>query len=164
MAKAMICKKCGRIYPEDARFCGICGVTLEPAENTVEEHAQEDNAIPRSEMHVTRSIAMAEEPTGALICTGGPQIGSMVELESEKKVLIGRDSARCAFVLQDSKASRQHFEITFSGATGRYLVTDMSTNGTYLSDGSRMIKGKGVYLSPGEELKIAEGLYTFRLR
>ena len=114
-------------------------------------------------MRVTKSLAMSSEVTGALICIRGEMAGQMLSLPCDKKMLIGRDSDVCSFVLSDIKVSRKHLEISYIGTVNKYKVTDFSKNGTYLGDGTRLQKNKEYYLPPMTELRLGSSDNIYKL-
>ncbi len=117
----------------------------------------------RNTMQVTRSLALSTELTGAMICIKGNAFGSRVILQSDKRLVVGRDSQSCNYTIQDSKISRVHFEITYIGALNQYRVIDYSTNGTFLQDGTRLNKNQEYYLPPTTELSLGKGSNIYKL-
>lgn len=115
-------------------------------------------------MRVTRSLAMSSEVTGAMICIRGEMAGQMLPLPCDKKMLIGRDSAICSYVLSDIKVSRKHLEISYIGTINQYLVVDFSKNGTFLGDGTRLKTNKEYYLPPMTELRLGSSDNIYKLR
>ncbi len=59
-------------------------------------------------------------------------------LEVEAGIMIGRDPKKCQLVIEDGQISREHCHISYNKSTGKYLVIDHSTNGTYYVGGSRL--------------------------
>jgi class 3 adenylate cyclase len=81
-------------------------------------------------MFGTPMPAMALRPSSALLLTHG---GSKVRLdETNRRATLGRDRT-CDLVVAASFASRVHAVIEVR--RGRYVLTDQSTNGTFVSDG-----------------------------
>lgn len=115
-------------------------------------------------MQITKSLAMSSESYGAMICIRGAEIGTMVSLKSDRKLVAGRDSTICGHVISGSKISRKHFEITYIGSLNKYLVLDCSSNGIYLKNGCRLQKGQEYYLSPMEELQLGDKSTIYKLR
>ena len=114
-------------------------------------------------MVVTRSLAMSQTPSGGLICVSGENIGVMIPLPGDKRVRIGRDSSVCEFVISDAKVSRTHCEIVYMPAVKKYRITDLSSNGTFREDGSRLEKGKEYYFNPGEQVLIGKNSGVYKL-
>lgn len=116
-------------------------------------------------MQVTKSFAMsAGAAQGAMICVGGSAIGSMATLQDDKKFVVGRDPAVCDLVLSDPKVSRKHLEITYVGALNKYRVVDHSSNGTFFSNRTRLVKGQEYYLASATELWLGSDAIRYKLR
>lgn len=115
-------------------------------------------------MQVTRSLAMSSELSGAMVCVRGNAIGQMVLLKSDRKLNVGRDPSCCNHVITDPKVSRKHLEITYIGALNKYLVVDCSSNGTYIQNGRRLIKGQEYYLPPMTEMWLGSENTIYKLR
>lgn len=115
-------------------------------------------------MQVTRSLAMSSELSGAMVCTRGKAIGDMVLLRNDKKIIVGRDSAYCNYVVDDLRVSRKHLEITFVGALNKYRVADYSSNGTFTQNGVRLNRGEEYYLPPKTELWLGSNDTIYKLR
>lgn len=75
------------------------------------------------------------------IAGAGDMSGARVGLPDNESIIIGRDPAEASFVVFDSKVSRKHCAVEFSKAENRAYVTDLSSNGTRLGDGTRLTKG-----------------------
>lgn len=92
---------------------------------------------------------------GVLIAESGDYAGAEFELPDGETLVLGRDPAMCSIVLEDHNISRQHCSVRYSSAEGKYYVTDLSSNGTFLEDGVRlqpqtefaMERGERIYLS-----------------
>lgn len=103
-------------------------------------------------MQVTKSLAMSGTPAGALICIYGDMIGRSLRLSDGIKMIVGRDDNLCQYVISDAKISRIHCEITYMADIHKYRIKDVSRNGVFLSNGSRLDKGREYYLKPSTEL------------
>ena len=115
-------------------------------------------------MQVTRSLAMSSDLHGAMVCIGLTDIGKMLTLESDRTVTVGRDPGMCEYVLADAKISRKHLEITYVGALNKYRVVDLSSNGTLLANGTRLIRKQEYYLGPRTELYLGSKKNLFKLQ
>ncbi len=114
-------------------------------------------------MQVTSSLAMSADESGAMICINGQEIGSMLPLKSDRRVVAGRDPSVSNYVIPDPRVSGKHFEITYIGALKKYRVVDYSHNGTFLKDGSRLQMNQEYYLPPKTELWVGSGnIYKLR--
>lgn len=117
-----------------------------------------------STMQVTKSLALSEDKVGGLICIRGSHIGQLIPLPSDEKIILGRDATQCQYVVTDAQVSRKHCEIVFVGTLGKYRVIDLSKNGTFLGDGTRLEQGKEYYLSATEELYLGNEDNLYKLR
>ncbi|MCI8372279.1 MAG: FHA domain-containing protein [Lachnospiraceae bacterium] len=90
-------------------------------------HMQDQNAI-----HV-----------GVLVLDGSMK-GVKIPLEEGKTLEIGKDPQMASLVMDKSflSVSRLHCTISFYSQMNQYYVTDHSSNGTFKSDGTKLIKGK----------------------
>ncbi len=87
----------------------------------------------------------------------GKYAGYHFDIESGKAVVFGRsgDVANVVFDQYDTDISRSHCEIRFESASGMYVVTDTSTNGTYYN-GNRCPKGEPVKVAPGSVIYLGK--------
>ena len=106
----------------------------------------------------------SNEKNGALACLAGEYAGAAIPLRKGEELMIGRDGAFCNVVLTGNKISRKHCSIRFNVDTGRYTVTDLSSNGTYVKNGSRLISGQPTELSAGTILILGNEDNLFRLQ
>ena len=106
----------------------------------------------------------SNEKDGALACLAGEYAGTVIPLRRGEELMIGRDGAFCNIVLTGDKISRKHCAVCFDPETGRYTVTDLSSNGTYVKGGTRLIKGQPTELTAGTTLILGNEENIFRLR
>ena len=57
---------------------------------------------------VTRSLALNKEKRGALIGLKGFIAGKIINLDSDRYIVVGRDSAQCEVVIKGDSVSRVH--------------------------------------------------------
>lgn len=110
-----------------------------------------------------RSDAMEEEQISSvttLTATKGQYEGSTIEFEGS--VVIGRDPACSELIIDDSNVSRMHCTITFDPSDHSYIVTDHSTNGTFIGR-ERIEKGKSKIVNKGTFIIIGQSGNNFRL-
>ena len=72
---------------------------------------------------------------------------------------IGRSTDRCNIVLDDTDVSRIHCTIRYESKSGLFVLTDKSSNGTFLQDGSRLDRDVPHTIAPGEKFLIPGGKY-----
>jgi hypothetical protein len=80
--------------------------------------------------------------------------GASVEIDGG--IVIGRDPSACQLILEGDEVSRKHCIIAYSFNTNRYVVTDYSTNGTYIHDGKRLEENVPTELERGTILHIGK--------
>jgi pSer/pThr/pTyr-binding forkhead associated (FHA) protein len=147
----VVCRNCGHRNPNDAHFCANCGTALQD-DTTIsfnpiqlEESAEEDAALPQSEL----------EPGQALLTVQrGPNAGSKFLIDKDVTTT-GRHPESDIF-LDDVTVSRRHAE--FHRTEGRFMVHDVgSLNGTYVNR-QRVDQSE---LANGDELQIGKFKLTF---
>ncbi len=81
------------------------------------------------------------------------------------KVLIGRDASSCQLVypMDMTSISRKHVRIAYDMRSGRFEITDMSTNGTFSESGKRFEKNSPVVMEAGAEFYLSDKEEMFRL-
>lgn len=106
----------------------------------------------------------SNERNGALACLAGEYAGTTIPLRRGEELMIGRDGAFCNIVLTGDKISRKHCAVRYNPDTERYTVTDLSSNGTYVKGGVRLIKGQATELTAGTTLILGNEDNLFRLQ
>lgn len=102
--------------------------------------------------------------SGTLAGVGGMYAGAELPVNPGDKIVIGRDASKCNLVIQDKEISRRHCEVAYDSYNRSYLVTDCSTNGVYLEDGSRIAEQQPVSLGPGTRIRLGNTDHVFELR
>lgn len=111
------------------------------------------------------SQVFSNESGASLMCVAGEMAGAKVPLYDGQPVIIGRSSSMATFVVSDDyKLSRKHCSIEYMEDEDRVYVTDYSTNGTMLGDGSRLSKnvktpvarGTLIILSPTTKFTVGD--------
>jgi pSer/pThr/pTyr-binding forkhead associated (FHA) protein len=147
----VVCSRCGRRNPPDARFCSNCGnalqedttVTLSPIE--VEEEGAEVPGLPRGELESGQAL---------LVVQRGPNAGSKFLIDKDVTTT-GRHPESDIF-LDDVTVSRRHAE--FRREDGRFVIRDVgSLNGTYVN----RQRVEETELANGDELQIGKFKLTF---
>jgi hypothetical protein len=78
-------------------------------------------------------------------------------------IVIGRDVNKCQLILSGEEVSRVHCIISYNRETNHYLVTDRSTNGTYILNGKRLTENVPTDLEKGTIITIGKKGDTIRL-
>lgn len=105
------------------------------------------------------------ESQGEISFYGGSCAGYNIPIPSGVEVLIGKDPAVCQVVIDKSygKVSRKHCGVRYDSMSGMYMVTDYSSNGTFIVNGQRLASNQTSYLGAGTTLNLAKTDNTFRL-
>lgn len=122
---------------------------------TCREHQAMPSCV-RREVVGTRAASK-----GTLIGLVGEYAGAKLPVGSNP-IVLGRDQAQSNLVLLDGQVSRKHCSISYDAYRKFYLVTDMSSNGTYLGDGMRLPSGQVMEINPGTTIKV--GANSFLLQ
>ncbi len=77
-------------------------------------------------------------------------------LDVDGNIVVGRDPSMCQLIMDGEQVSRKHCKIGFNASTGKYLVTDYSTNGTYYTNGKRLDENVTVELDCGTIILIGK--------
>jgi len=81
-------------------------------------------------------------------------------------IMIGRDGASCDFVFPDNTPgiSRNHCKVQFNPQSNMFVIYDLgSSNGTFLSNGSRVPQGQPMAMQNGEEFYLASRANSFKV-
>ena len=111
----------------------------------------------------TGSTVKQGKHDGVLIGIQGTYEGARIPLKDGKPVCIGRDPKICSIVIKGENISRKHCTVTYNAGNSSYSVTDLSVNGVYDKNGSRLEEGKVNILTSGNEIHIGASEEIFRL-
>lgn len=92
--------------------------------------------------------------------TKGQYEGSVIEFDGT--LVIGRDPACGELIIDNDNVSRKHCTITYTPKERTYIVTDYSTNGTFIGR-ERIEKGKSKIVPKGTFIIIGQSGNNFRL-
>ncbi len=102
--------------------------------------------------------------TSSIICTAGAYKGGTFPIRDGEELVIGRDSTLSQIVVTSAaKVSRRHCGIRYSALDNRYMVTDYSSNGTLLADGTRLTPMTPTPVPRGTVLIIGDHENQFKL-
>ncbi len=94
----------------------------------------------------------ASEKQGVLIGVDGAYKGVTLYFRPEQKILVGRDGKVADIVVNLPAVSRLHCVIVYHEKDNTYEIVDFSKNGTYLSDGQRLVPDTTYCVKAGTEL------------
>jgi uncharacterized membrane protein YhaH (DUF805 family) len=102
---------------------------------------------------------------GNIIGLSGMYANVNFPIENYEEIVIGRDAALSHVVIDTNaeKISRKHVSIGYDPNERMYIVTDYSSNGTYLNNGTRLTPNTAVKLTPGSVIYLAKQENSFRL-
>ncbi|MCD8370326.1 MAG: FHA domain-containing protein [Clostridiales bacterium] len=88
---------------------------------------------------------------GVIVGTIGMYKDATFDLADGAELVFGRSTQEANIVFDQSATdvSRKHCVVRFDGRSNQYVVTDYSSNGTYLESGSRLESGQPKQLSRG---------------
>lgn len=87
------------------------------------------------------TISEKQKNYGAIVCTQGAYLGSIIHICPEQKILIGRDLNMVDIQVNLPLTSRLHCEIVYHADRQEYDVTDYSSSGTYINRKQRLMHG-----------------------
>lgn len=108
-------------------------------------------------------IPQAPSAEGSVLIMTGQYKDAVLPVRDCEEIILGRDVRNCHLVFQNEHVSRVHCGIRFDSAAFTYLVTDYSTNGTYVKGGLRLEKGQPVPCRPGTVLVLGKSGEECRL-
>ncbi|MBQ9198984.1 MAG: FHA domain-containing protein [Lachnospiraceae bacterium] len=85
------------------------------------------------------------------------------EIDMGQVIIIGRDPSVAQLVISKENISRKHCKIEFNENTGKYIVTDYSSNGTFILNGRRLDENVPTELEKGTIIELGRNGDTFRL-
>lgn len=98
---------------------------------------------------------------GEVKCVAGEFAGGV--FAADNVLIVGKDSDQCNLILSNKTVSRVHCIITYIPETDTYTVKDVSKNGTFFSDGKRLVKEFEMQVPRGTEIYLGEPKERFIL-
>lgn len=98
---------------------------------------------------------------GEVKCVAGEFAGGV--FAADNVLVVGKDADQCNLILSNKTVSRIHCIITYVSATDTYTVKDVSKNGTFFSDGKRLVKEFEMQVPRGTEIYLGEPKERFIL-
>ena len=84
-------------------------------------------------------------------------------LPAYTNVFLGRSSQLCQIVVNTADISRKHICLCYHAAQHTFVITDYSANGTYNTDGERLIANTSIEVPDGSVFYIGNKQTSFRL-
>ncbi|MFI3212875.1 MAG: FHA domain-containing protein [Eubacteriales bacterium] len=109
--------------------------------------------------------APKQSSAGSISGLSGMYAGQEIPLAANEELLIGRDNTMCNLIIDQraEKLSRKHCSITYDGMRGVYMVTDFSSNGTYIDGGNRLVANMATQMQSGTVIALGNKENRFRL-
>lgn len=87
-----------------------------------------------------------------------------VNVPDNYTVRVGRSNKDCDFVVdKDTIISRVHILIAYEKKVNKFIVTDKSANGSFLSNGMKLQKNVATYIEPGTVIYLADKSHGIKL-
>ena len=96
------------------------------------------------------------------VVSGSVNLGQWT-IPADREMSVGRDFKSCDLVVYGNPISRKHCTVTYSSQSNCFLLTDYSSNGTYLADGTRMQPGAVYALDAGSVVLLASQDYIMEM-
>lgn len=113
--------------------------------------------------YVTSSLQCNQSVTGALICTEGAYVGSIIRIKPEQRIRIGRDGSSSDIIVNLPLVSRLHCEVIYHAEQNEYEIKDFSSNGTFVNGDKRLIPNETYLLKPCTELCFGDRETIYKL-
>ena len=114
---------------------------------------------------VAKEAPAAEEPAERKVeIVSGEFAGSVIPVKPGEDIVIGRDPKRANVVTSpaNTQVSGLHCSIRYDAQHAMYVVTDFSTNGTYLNN-EKLMPERPALAAKGAIVKLADGAMIVRL-
>ena len=98
---------------------------------------------------------------GTMIGVQGAYAGVLVSLDTP--IVVGRDASCSHLIIEKQGISRRHCMVEYLAASQNYVVTDYSSNGTFIEGGMKLQKGVPTSIDPGAVIRFGNEIDSFRL-
>lgn len=101
----------------------------------------------------------------SIVGMSGMYAGQSIPIGANDEMIIGRDNMLCNLIVDQNaeKVSRKHCGVTFDTGRNVYIVTDYSTNGTFVDGGNRLVANSPTTLQRGTIIALGSRENRFRL-
>lgn len=121
------------------------------------------NDFHQENKNISASLSIHRRNYGALICTHGTYLGSIIRFHPEQKIRIGRDGETSDLIINLPLVSRNHCSILYQCSRTEYEVMDYSNNGTFVNGSRRLLPNETYLLKPGCEICFGDRENIYRL-
>jgi hypothetical protein len=110
-------------------------------------------------------VRLKAKKTYKLVGVSGLYAGKTIRLARER-VAFGRDPMQCSIVYppETRAISRRHCEIYYDRNTKRYMLVDLSSQGTFFDNGQRLEKSKPYVLGDNLRFYLADKNQMFLIK
>lgn len=102
------------------------------------------------------------EKTGCIRFYSGDIKGASIIMEHNDTAIIGRDPEYASIIVDrnnpNSKISRIHCSVEYDGKKDVFYIVDLSSNGTYLEDGTKLQKSVKTAVKSGQGVKLPKDI------
>ncbi|MDI9241135.1 FHA domain-containing protein [Fusibacillus kribbianus] len=114
-------------------------VHRQPAAGTTPRQAYRQ---PQNRPAPAPAVSYPQKPASLKIrCVRGEYEGAEFQLKQKEHLILGTDPEQVNLIFSSPEISRLHCSILCTDTPGKVRITDFSSNGTYLSDGTRLPAG-----------------------
>lgn len=106
--------------------------------------------------------AFVKSAFGKLAGITGAYAGAEVAIDAGG-IILGRDATVAQLIIDSPKISRKHCRVVFDQQKKQYIVTDYSSNGTFVEN-RRLVKGVAEILPAGTVISLGDTKNSFRLQ
>jgi hypothetical protein len=137
-----------------------CLIAFSSSFQPVGNRAQAVADIPVNQL---RNDVVGGSARGSVTGLTGMYKDATIDIRTGEELVIGRDPVLSNLIISDNadKISRKHCGIVFDGA--KYSVTDYSSNGTFKTDGTRLMANIPTTMPRGTEIILGSKQLSFRL-
>lgn len=120
---------------------------------------------PRANVGGGGAVSQASATTPSVTGMSGMYAGQTIPMASNDDLVIGRDADSCSIIIDQNaeKVSRKHCSIRYDSGRNLYMVTDFSSNGTFVDGGNRLTVNSPQLCNRGTILALGSRENRFRL-
>ncbi|MCL2136725.1 MAG: FHA domain-containing protein [Coriobacteriia bacterium] len=121
--------------------------------------------VPSADSNPLSRMGSKGSTGGTIVGIAGMYKYATINVQQGEALIFGRDAVLSHLVIDQNaeKVSRKHCEVEFLTDGANWQVTDYSTNGTFLADGTRLEKNKPIRLPSGTEIYLGTKKNRFLL-
>ena len=134
----------------------------EPAVEEVEEMTPPPMPVPPTPKPTVEEDKPEKPSMGTVVAVAGVAAGQGFRLPETNIIIVGTDSSKATWVINDDHLSAMHCSIRYQASTDVYTVTDSSINGTFVGT-KRLEKGVPAMLPARTILSLADGTNQIKL-